>query len=948
MRVISLDFETYCPADLRQVGADLYAANPDLVVTVVAWAIDDAIPVEAVVVPSALPVAVRNHLADPCCRLRAWNAQFEWLILHHHYGITLPWDRVDCTMQQALYAGLPASLGQAGQALGLPRFLQKDNTAHRLMLAMAKPRRGAKGGLWHEDDLAKLRQLKEYCRQDVVAEREIARRLPLLPVFERRVSLLDQETNRRGIGIDLELVRRLTDTARQETRNLDAACSALTSGEVSKPGSQTARLAQWLKDRGIASDGLDKDEVAKLLSLPIDDDAKQVLRIRQDVAKSSTRKLQAMARCADPADHRVRGQLLYYGASRTGRFAGRLIQVQNMPRLAMAKHDLQRALAGIRSGHGNDWLEALYGAPLEIVAQGLRSCLVPAPGRRFVVFDFKQIEARVLAWLAGQADMLEAFRRDEDIYTFAQKQIGLPTRQAGKVVSLAAGYGMGWKKFIVTAAKYGLSLDERQAKEMVHGWRDANHRVVELWHACEQVCRAALRSPDGFPKVVNAKLLFVGERRRDGTVLVRMRLPSGRDLFYRNVRLTADSEQRTGLTYDGVDQKTHQWGMVRTWGGKLAENCLSADTQVLTSRGWKTIVDVQADDWLWDGEEWVLHGGVAHQGRQETACLDGVWMTAEHKVLTENGWIRAAQSQGLHRHAVRRPDSVAGCGHDREASLMASGLRLWQRESHCRTRAVQVAVLRLPEEPADRSVSDHPRDVQASGLLGMASDARSLSAADTSSLEKLRRARDHGLSGMGDLLGVLDRHGSDLPARADLGANRQQCWILEGELCLGQRDLAKPEPAQQPPDHDPLGRNDRFGSRAAFGYWGDHPLVPDHQRLAGRRVVPPARRQEEVYDILDCGPRHRFTVRGYIAPYVVHNCVQAVSRDILVEAAIRVDDASLGLLALSAHDELVEEVAASRADSDAPRIRQLIETRPTWAEDLPIACEGGVKTSYGV
>jgi DNA polymerase len=508
--------------------------------------------------------------------LRAWNASFEWLILRDYYGVLLPWMQVDCTMQRALYASLPASLGEAGKAIDLPVGFQKDPAGQRLMMQMARPR--SNGGKWHEDDPDKLERLANYCRQDVEAERAMAKRLPPLPRQEKRVSALDHFANRRGIALDLDLIHRLTMVARNETNDLNRTCSLLTNGAVTAPASQAARLVGWLAGQGVKiPDGVDKGAVDTLLaSMPTLDAPRQVLEIRQEVAKSSTRKLATMLKCVG-SDGRVRGQLAYYGANRTGRFAGRLIQPQNLPRPGFPLGDLKRAIQAILDGLGRDWLDMVFGPPLDVVASALRSCLVPGPGKVFVIYDFKQIEARVLAWLAGQKDTLDAFARGEDIYVREQQRIGLSSRLAGKVVVLACGFGMGATRFQQTAATYGLDLTLFEAEQIVQAWRLANQAIVKLWYYTDACFRRALWDPGRTPAIaaVDGKVSFTGRLDHGQTTIV-MTLPSGREIFYRNARVEPSAYPSGEITYDGVDQTTKRWGPVRTWGGKLVENGVQA------------------------------------------------------------------------------------------------------------------------------------------------------------------------------------------------------------------------------------------------------------------------------------------------------------------------------------------------------------------------------------
>ena len=407
------------------------------------------------------------------------------------------------------------------------------------------------------------------------------------PRTSERFPRLDHETNQRGIALDVTLIETLTDLAREETSHLNQACGVITGGAVTSPGTQTAKLTAWLESHGInITDGLDKAAVAELLQSPLTDAERQVLELRQEVAKTSTRKLVAMTRCIG-SDQRVRGQLMYYGASRTGRFSGKLIQPQNMPRPTLTKPNLKSAIQAIKQGASRDVVDDIFGNPLEVVASALRSCLVPGPGKLFVTYDFKQIEARVLAWLAGAKDTLKAFADGEDVYVREQKKIGLSSRLAGKVVVLACGFGMGAVRFQETAATYGLILTFAQALQIVEDWRDANPEIVDLWYAFERAARKALFRPGTAFPVADGKVTFLSnETLQDPATLV-MTLPSGRQLFYRDIRTVPDPS-RPGkggdLTYSGIDQTTRQWvDDIRTWGGKLVENAVQATARdVLT------------------------------------------------------------------------------------------------------------------------------------------------------------------------------------------------------------------------------------------------------------------------------------------------------------------------------------------------------------------------------
>ena len=941
--ILSLDFETASLSDLAAVGADVYARDPSLAVTVIAWAFDDG-PVHSATHPAALPEAVRAHLLDGGI-FRAWNAAFESAILTHHYGLALDPRQASCTMQRALYSGLPAALGDAGPAIGVE--IVKDKSARQLMLRMARPRailRDGSARWWHEDDPAKLEALRAYCERDVESERAIGRAVRELPPGEWEVSLLDRRVNDRGINIDLVLTDRLLAITESETRKLNRECERLTGGAVKRPGSETARLLEWLVAHGAPLKDLGKETVSSALAGPplvhtpdalyvLNDDTRRVLEIRREVAKSSLKKLVAMKRCAGP-DGRVRGQLAYYGASRTGRFAGRLIQPQNFPRPAIKLAGL--AVQAILEGAPAEFLRLVWGSPMDVATSLLRGCLVPGPGKLFAVYDLAQIEARVVAWLAGQRDVLDVFERGEDVYTWTARRQGSTDRQLGKVMVLGLGYGLGPERFRETAAKYGITLTRSEAESAVRDWREANPKIVDLWWMLDRAARTALA---GFKRpvtrTINDNLSLTASLSGTGRTLMTIALPSGRRLYYRNARLeTLEGETRESIVTDGVNQFTKRWTALRTYGAKICENCLTGDTLVLTGRGWTAIADVRIGDKVWDGDAWISHGGVACNGERETIMLDGVRMTPDHKVLTTKGWIHASSCEGLDRAPVALPDSAEIPGIGWQEIHLDSPLRLRDRESNDSGGVFkrQGEVLRLS---ALRPNASDSRDVQTSGIRGVAFNARPLPTADAPSLEELWQAWDHGLSRMGrKLQSVLAGHGANLPVRADYRTGRQQRRLFGGKLHLGDLQNTSAQHSAFTSHRDALGRDDGDGSIRAQRNRRDDAAVPNRPR------------REPVFDILDAGHNHRFVVAGLTGPFTVHNCVQAIARDVIVEAALRVDAARLGDLVLSVHDELVFEVPADNAHALAPRIKAAVDQRPAWALDLPVASEGGIISRY--
>jgi DNA polymerase len=580
-RILHLDLETVSSADtnVRKVGASRHARDSSTIVTVFAWAFGSG-PVQSILLPgrflSDLPHDVAMHLLRGG-RFAAWNAAFEWAFLTSYFHVAMKPEQAVCTMQRALNAGLPAALEDAGDALSLA--IRKDKPGKRLMLQMSKPK--PDGSYWHDDPF-RLAGLDDYCKRDVEAEREVHKYVPDLHPFEQSVSLLDRETNNRGIQIDLDLVEDLIAVAVMETASLNTQCTVLTGRAVTSPGTQTAKLTQWFASRGYPITDIGRETIADTLLTAVDaempPDVIEVLNIRQKVAKSSVGKLQAMLNCVD-TDGRVRGTLQYYGASRTGRFSGRLIQPQNFPR-PPEHYDPADAIRHVMNDEDNDFLRMFYDEPLSVVSACLRGCLIPAPGEKFLIFDLAQIEARVIAWLAGQQDLLDAVRRGEDIYLFTADQNGFTgNRTAGKVMVLGLGFGMGHVAFVEFAKGYGMTLSTVEANEMVTRWRDANRMIRKFWWDLDAAVKNTVKAGrhGRVARMDHGIRIGLGMDKANQDVLM-IELPSGRVLWYRNPHIVVDpvQPQHDAIEFDGIHQKTGKWGPIRTWGSKLAENITQA------------------------------------------------------------------------------------------------------------------------------------------------------------------------------------------------------------------------------------------------------------------------------------------------------------------------------------------------------------------------------------
>ena len=574
-RDLHLDFETYCELDLRKVGIRRYVRHPSFKVLCVAWCIDGG-ALRASMIGATLPPDLVQALKSPDVQAHAWNAAFESEVLEA-LGIFAA-NPIECTMQRALAYGLPARLETAGKALKLA--IVKDAAGHRLMLRLTKPDK--KTGLQPVLEVDEWQALTTYCAQDVRSEMAIAAVIPRFGPEERALAELDADMNRLGIGVDLGRVHSLMAVAGAAEAQDAMLCAALTQGAVTSPGTQTARLGLWLRGQGLMVDDVARATVEDALDAfegtanwPV---ISEVLRIRLRAARGSTKKLKRMTEMAWQG--RLHWQFQFCGAGRTGRWSGRGIQPQNLPRVKGGfSPDLFTELADAAASVSHEMLDAVSPANvLDCVAWSLRSCLVAggaptppigaAPELLLWSFDFSQIEARVLAWLAGQQDVLSVFRRGEDVYVWAAARFGSTDRQLGKVLILALGYGMGAAKLQETARKsYGVPLTLGAAESFKASWRAQNAKIVGFWYDMEAAARLAIVRRGQVVAVGGSGIAFQCTART-----LQMRLPSGRILFYHTPRV----DTATGtITYWGTDVGGN-WVEQKTYGGKLAENATQA------------------------------------------------------------------------------------------------------------------------------------------------------------------------------------------------------------------------------------------------------------------------------------------------------------------------------------------------------------------------------------
>lgn len=580
MKELGIDIETYSGADLAKCGVHRYVEDPGFAVLLFCYSVDHG-PVQCVDFASgqSLPGAVRNALTNPRVRKTAFNATFERVCLSKYLGRADYLDPAqwDCTMVAAARAGLPLALGQCAEALGLPDGKMSEGRALIRFFSKPDPRTGRRH--LPDEDPEKWETFKAYCVRDVEVEQAVLARVRWLrmPVRERELYACDQRINDRGVLIDRELAGNAVDYDRQRRAELTSEAIALTG--LDNPNSP-AQLKAWLgKVTGTPATTLNKKSLEDMEdALRLYPAAARMLAIRKELAKTSNAKYGAMLECVC-SDGRIRGLLQFYGAARTGRWAGRLVQVQNLPQNHLS--DLGYARRLVQWGDYDEFRDN-YAKPTQVLSELIRTAFVAPEGCNFHVCDFSAIEARVIAWLAHEDWVLDVFRGGGDIYcATASQMFGVPVekhganadlRQKGKVAVLALGYGGGAAALEAMGGKR-LGLTEAEEREIVELWRRSNPRIVALWSALERSAIAAIRS--GLEIRVGHNIIMC---HRHGCLLVY--LPSGRCLCYPEARVLNDTDERGRLRdcilYKGVNQVTRQWDTLRTYGGKLTENVVQA------------------------------------------------------------------------------------------------------------------------------------------------------------------------------------------------------------------------------------------------------------------------------------------------------------------------------------------------------------------------------------
>ena len=576
-RVLEMDIESFSDVDLIKCGVYAYADSPAFEILLFAYSFYGG---ETQIIDLAqgerLPAEVEEAIFDVSVTKTAYNANFERTCLSRYFGRYIPPESWHCSAVQAAMLALPRSLEDVGRVLGLDE--QKMKEGKELIKYFCVPCKPTKANGGRTRNLPchapeKWELFKTYCKRDVDVEKSIRRKLHNFPIPESEMELyrLDQRINDRGVLVDMGLVEQAIACERLHKEVVTKRAYELTGLE--NPNS-VAQLKGWLGDMGMEAESLSKKAVAEMIA-ETEGEVEELLRLL--MAKTSVKKYEAMERSVC-SDGRVHGLLQFYGANRTGRFAGRLVQIQNLPQNHLPDLELARDL--VKQGRFED-VELFYDSTPNVLSELIRTAFIPKPGCRFVVADFSAIEARVMGWLSGEEWVLDVFRGDGKLYEMtASRMFGIPMaeigkgsseRAKGKVASLACQYG-GSSGALVSMGALDMGLTEEELPPLVAAWRKANPHMVQFWW---DVDAAAVKAVTEKQKTKVGKIIF---EYRSGILFIT--LPSGRKLSYVKPRMAVNRFGRDGLTYEGISENK-KWSRIETYGPKLVENIVQGTARDL-------------------------------------------------------------------------------------------------------------------------------------------------------------------------------------------------------------------------------------------------------------------------------------------------------------------------------------------------------------------------------
>lgn len=952
MDLYTIDFETHYGGDytLSKMTTEAYVRDPRFEAIMVGIKRNDE-PVQVFVGPAI-------EMALQCCDLPNnaalfHHAHFDAFILSHHYNIRPKIIFDTLAMARAEVGSVVTrsySLGSLVKHFGLPDKGTEVQNAIGKRLSDFSAEELAHYKVYCGVDVVLARQLFDIMRPKFSTQElkliDLTTRLFTEPLLELDAPLLEEY--RQNVVAHKGYLMMKAGVIKQDLMSNDKFAGLLRKAGV-EPGmkdSPTAKQEDGTPKRTYAF--AKTDDFMKELS-ESDDEYLAALADARLGVKTSIAETRAQRFIGIQSRGSAPIYLRYWGAEQTGRHGGGdKTNFQNLGRSkALDEFDLVpgnviitpegRATLAKVSKDGTRVLTTAGEFKTKRCHRiGLRDALVAPPGQRLVVGDSSNIEARVICLLAGQEDVLQQFREGIDPYCALASEIfrrevtkaDFMERQLGKVARLGLGFQMGKDKFYDTARKPPWNVEvERDLTDLaVDVFRFKNFKIVALWNHMGGAVLKAMRSGERI-YADESKLLLA---EKDG-----IRMPSGRVLRYPNIRQQRRPDSEWGDEWVFDAREGSRVMSKKIYGGFLSENCLAEGTAVLTDTGWVSIEQIRPHHKVHDGVDFVSHGGVVYKSVQPCVRVDGVAMTADHEVLTDEGWIAALEKPRPYRPDIRIPDRNASDRKRRKEDVVGVHLSVRGQNYKGRIRsnkgseAGALAKLRLPDRGADDKGPGHPRDVLPPSVRGVEVYARSMQAAYTPVVAQLRRAWHNCVSALAEAVReLLGRHGTDIPARAGSGSAGQQQGVYPPELrvAIPQRELHEPK--------------EFFGGR----YCGD---VQANRYSEIDLVLSACTRTSSlpVYDILDCGPRSRFVVRGTAGPFIVHNCTQAVARNVVMEQALVI--AKYHRVVHLVHDEVVCCVPEKQADACERLMLEVMSTAPVWAPMLPVAAETGQGVIYG-
>lgn len=992
--MLYLDSETYSEVPIKN-GTYVYLENAECMI--VTYAFDDGpIQIWDATASPLMPNDLADYL-DGDGLITMHNAMFDRNVLKYCLGYNLPVERFRCTMVRALLHGLPGGLDKLSAIFKLGTDAKKDGK--KLIHLFCKPvkKEGKLVRNTRETHPAEWSEFLEYARGDIKSMRVLDTRIPKWNYTGSELAywFLDQRRNDRGVALDVGLAKAALRAVDKEQRALKDRTHVITDGELDSTTKRDAMLIYMFEAYGVVLPDLQMATVERRLNDPdIPIELKELLQIRLQASTSSTSKYKAMLKSVN-SDGRIRGMIQFAGAIRTARDAGRTVQPQNFPsRGLMDQEDIDIGVELLKA----DAADMVFDNVMHLTSSCLRSALIAPPGKKLVAADLSNIEGRYLAWAAGEEWKLQAFRdydtfildtngnkiplkddyerKGHDLYILAYAKafkiapstVSKQQRQIGKVLELSMGFASGVGGFLTFAVAYNVDLEEladlaydtfpvdvREESEGFYKWtvkqrrstfglserafvtcetfkrlwRKAHPMIEALWYGLEDGARNAITAPGTTFTYGRFKM------RRDGQWL-RLVMPSGRALCYPYPQV----DDRGGISFMGMNQYTRKWERIKTYGGKLAENCIAVDTPVLTDKGWVAIQAVTSEHKVWDGVDFVTNNGCVFKGNQVVLSTYGVLTTPDHRILTDDGWKDAQSCQGHNRYVCRLPDGYQEPWLEWQTDSLGATVPLWQDRFAASQRADQMektrgaTVVRMYAQGDHFSAQDDTRYESAPCIRGVAKHGRPLSSAYASGVAQLWRQGYSSLQRMAIVVReLLAGYGAYVPSGAYYRAHGQYGALHQRELSVENYDAPSEQQTEQHQVRYTSGETDGSTSGRPLRRQTDDVPLSNTERVALAEGVKP------VYDIVNCGPRQRFVVKGTNGEIVVvHNCTQAGARDVFKHGELHADRAGYDVI-FPVHDELVTEVPDT-PEYSAEGLAEVMSIVPPWATGLPLAAAG--------